>query len=268
MAISDVIHAVGRPIISHALDELLADYGDQGFQVRIWDGTTWGSVEKPRFVLVLNSPEGLRRLLSSPTEVSLGEAFVAGELDVEGDLEAAFELGDYLLSRKGSPGISQSLLSFLSKVSLHKEPGCEIRDPHLNGPTHSRRRDRQAIRYHYDLPPEFFGLWLDPYMMYSSAYFSDETDDLDEAQERKLEYICRKLRLQPEIMCWMLAAGGAVSASMRRRITTSMCRELRSACGKQKQHANAFTLQVSITNAGSTCATIEISSRLIRSTKS
>ena len=197
MAISDVIHAVGRPIISHALDELLADYGDQGFQVRIWDGTTWGSVEKPRFVLVLNSPEGLRRLLSSPTEVSLGEAFVAGELDVEGDLEAAFELGDYLLSRKGSPGISQSLLSFLSKVSLHKEPGCEIRDPHLNGPTHSRRRDRQAIRYHYDLPPEFFGLWLDPYMMYSSAYFSDETDDLDEAQERKLEYICRKLRLQP-----------------------------------------------------------------------
>src|SRR5215469_2717510 len=189
MAISDVIHAVGRPIISHALDELLADYGKQDFQVRIWDGTTWGPLDNPRFVLVLNRPEGLRSLLSSPTEVSLGEAFVAGEFDIEGDLDAAFELGDYLLSHQGSPGISQTLLSFLGKVSLHQDPVSGIQSPQLNGPAHSKQRDRQAVRYHYDLPPEFFALWLDPYMMYSSAYFAQATDDLDDAQERKLEYI-------------------------------------------------------------------------------
>ena len=197
MAISNVVHAVGRPIISHALDELMADYGNQDFQVRIWDGTTWGSVENPRFVLMLNSPEGLRRLLGAPTEVSLGEAFVAGELDVEGDLEAAFELGDYLLSHPGSAGFSQTLLSFLNKVSLRPEPASELRNLQLSGPTHSKKRDRQAVRYHYDLPPEFFALWLDPHMMYSSAYFTDATDDLDAAQERKLEYTCRKLRLRP-----------------------------------------------------------------------
>src|SRR5262249_35730626 len=150
----------------------------------------------PRFLLVVNSPEGLRRLLGSPTEVSLGEAFVMGEIDVEGDLEAAFQLGDYLLSHQGSRGISQTLLSFLSKVSLHHEPASEIRNPELNGSTHSKRRDREAVRYHYDLPPEFFALWLDPHMMYSSAYFADAVADLGAAQEYKLEYICRKLRLE------------------------------------------------------------------------
>jgi cyclopropane-fatty-acyl-phospholipid synthase len=195
MAISDVIHAVGRPIVSHALDEMLADYANQDFQVRVWDGTTWGSQDNPRFVLVLNSPEGLRRMLSSPTEVSLGEAFVAGEIDVEGDLEAAFELGDYLLSRQSSAGISQTLLSLLGRVSSHQEPASETPNLQLNGSAHSKQRDRQAVRYHYDLPPEFFALWLDPHMMYSSAYFEDATNDLDAAQEHKLDYICRKLRL-------------------------------------------------------------------------
>lgn len=56
----------------------------------------------------------------------------------------------------------------------------------------------QAVRYHYDLPPEFFALWLDRHMMYSCAYFADgDRSDLDAAQEHKLEYICRKLRLRP-----------------------------------------------------------------------
>jgi len=202
MAISDVIQAVGRPIVSHAIDELLTSCGNPDFQVRTWDGTIWGALQNPKFVLVLKNPEGLRRLLEPATEVSLGEAFIAGELDVEGDLEAAFDLGDYLLSRQSSDGISQALVSFvnkmssLNKMSSHQKSPSDVRGPQLTGLTHSKHRDQQAVRYHYDLPPEFFALWLDPHMMYSSAYFTNPSDDLAAAQERKLEYVCRKLRLR------------------------------------------------------------------------
>jgi cyclopropane-fatty-acyl-phospholipid synthase len=69
------------------------------------------------------------------------------------------------------------------------------RPANFSGSLHSRERDRQAISYHYDLPAEFYALWLDQRMVYSCAYFATPEEDLDSAQERKLDYICRKLRL-------------------------------------------------------------------------
>src|SRR5262249_27576931 len=66
----------------------------------------------------------------------------------------------------------------------------------LLGSLHSRYRDHQAISYHYDLPAEFFALWLDQRMVYSCAYFEYEESDLNTAQYRKLDYLCRKLRLR------------------------------------------------------------------------
>ena len=62
---------------------------------------------------------------------------------------------------------------------------------------HSRGRDRDAVRYHYDVSNDFYRLWLDKEMVYSCAYFKRPEDSLDAAQEQKLDYICRKLRLQP-----------------------------------------------------------------------
>jgi cyclopropane-fatty-acyl-phospholipid synthase len=67
----------------------------------------------------------------------------------------------------------------------------------LRGSIHSKERDRQAITYHYDRSNDFYALWLDRRMVYSCAYFATPDDDIDTAQERKLDYICRKLRLQP-----------------------------------------------------------------------
>src|SRR5260370_6064999 len=65
------------------------------------------------------------------------------------------------------------------------------------GTRHSKERDRQAVTYHYDRSNDFYALWLDSRMVYSCAYFATPGDDIDTAQERKLEYICRKLRLRP-----------------------------------------------------------------------
>ena len=58
-------------------------------------------------------------------------------------------------------------------------------------------RDRAAIQYHYDVGNEFYALWLDRHLQYSCAYFPTGMEDLDTAQELKLDLICRKLRLQP-----------------------------------------------------------------------
>jgi cyclopropane-fatty-acyl-phospholipid synthase len=68
---------------------------------------------------------------------------------------------------------------------------------HLNGRRSSLGRDRQAIAYHYDISNDFFALWLDSTMAYSCAVFDSPADDIETAQRRKLDYVCRKLRLRP-----------------------------------------------------------------------
>src|SRR3989440_10912181 len=84
-------------------------------------------------------------------------------------------------------------------VSLPKSGNPSPNDPaeNLHGTRHSKERDRQAVTYHYDRSNDFYALWLDRRMIYSCAYFATPDDTLDTAQERKLDYICRKLRLQP-----------------------------------------------------------------------
>ena len=65
------------------------------------------------------------------------------------------------------------------------------------GHRHSVLRDRATVRHHYDASNAFYRLLLGPSLVYSCAYFEDPADPLETAQERKLELICRKLRLQP-----------------------------------------------------------------------
>jgi len=67
----------------------------------------------------------------------------------------------------------------------------------LQGKQHSVERDRQAVRYHYDVSNDFYTLFLDSRMVYSCGYFETSDTDLDSAQLRKLDMICRKLRLRP-----------------------------------------------------------------------
>ena len=178
------------------LEALLADYRKRDFQVRLWDDTTWGAVQQPRFTLVLKHPGALRAMFSRPTELTLGEAYIYDDFDVEGDIEAAFELADYLLERERSLRKSLDLANRLQTLPVNSSAHRNWRPANFSGSVHSRDRDRQAISYHYDLPAEFYALWLDRRMVYSCAYFTAPEEDLDSAQERKLDYICRKLRLR------------------------------------------------------------------------
>jgi cyclopropane-fatty-acyl-phospholipid synthase len=178
------------------LDNLLADYPRRNFQVRLWDGSSWGTSQQPRFTLVLKHPRALREMFLSPNELTLGESYIFDDLDIEGDIEAAFDLAGYLLAQ-GSHGLPQRLhLGALRQLPAKRLAQMGRQPATLVGSVHSKDRDRQAISFHYDLAPEFFALWLDQRMVYSCAYFTTGGEsDLDRAQCRKLDYICRKLRL-------------------------------------------------------------------------
>ncbi len=179
------------------LDALLADYPRRDFQVRLWDGTTCRTNREPRFTLVLKHPGALRAMFLSPSELALGEAYVDDDYDIEGDIEAAFDLADHLLGQERSLWQSLDLTVRLRKLPGSDVPRTGLHPTRFSGPVHSKDRDRQAVRHHYDLPTEFYALWLDPRMVYSCAYFATSEEDLATAQVRKLDYICRKLRLRP-----------------------------------------------------------------------
>jgi len=136
-------------------------------------------------------------MLWPPSELRLAEAFVRGDFDVEGDLEAATGLADTVYARIATPRAIVRL-----RHAMHHIPHDSIahshaqrRTPHSSAPVHSVERDREAVRAHYDVGNDFYQLWLDQRMVYSCAYFKTDDDDLDTAQVNKLEHLCRKLRL-------------------------------------------------------------------------
>ena len=166
---------------------------------RLWDGTRWPNEERRAATIVLNHPDALSEMLAAGTEKGLAEAYLRGDFDVEGDLEAACALADRLTETREKKWVAAALRIFVLRRRIH----AAVRDPAWSGHgapgerRHSRARDRQAVTFHYDVSNDFYGLWLDSKMLYSCAYFEQPADDLETAQTAKLRYLCRKLRLQP-----------------------------------------------------------------------
>jgi len=181
------------------LEEALSEVHPRNFAVRLWDGSFLppGPGQLSRFTLVIRNPAAMRTLFLSPSELTLGEAFMHREIDIEGEIGCAFHLADHLLRYR--PGVGEKIRWVRVLLSL------PARDPatrtglraKIDGDLHSVERDRKAVTYHYDLSSDFYALWLDRRMVYSCGYFSGSGDDLDAAQERKLDLVCRKLRLRP-----------------------------------------------------------------------
>ena len=178
------------------LDELFGkDTHDVG--VRLWDGTYWPDDTPRKATLLLKHPGALRAMFLPANEVAVGEAYLYDDIDVEGDIEAIYGVAEGLL--KILPDwttrlhLALQLLRLPGNTYEHKGRG----PAELAGKRHSIKRDRKAVTYHYDVSNDFYSLWLDSRMVYSSAYFLSPDEDLDTAQARKLDYICRKLRLKP-----------------------------------------------------------------------
>lgn len=150
------------------------------------------------FTLVLNHSGALRRMFSPPIELSAGEAFIYGDFDIEGEMYDFYGLLDALVDHNFSPSEAASLIKDIQHLPKTGPERQISRQPaKLTGKLHSRERDMQAIRFHYNVSNEFYALWLDHLMQYSCGYFPTATEDLDTAQAKKIDYICRKLRLKP-----------------------------------------------------------------------
>jgi cyclopropane-fatty-acyl-phospholipid synthase len=178
------------------LEDVFGEIRTDRFAVRLWDGTEWGS-SHAGCTLVLAHPGALRTMLLRPSELSLGEAFVFGDVDVEGELEAVFPVAEQLLER--DRGLAERARLAQRLLALPRRPRPHDRERYaarLHGRRHALRRDRQAVAYHYDVSNDFYTLFLDRNLVYSCAYFSSARDSLDEAQERKVDLICRKLGLR------------------------------------------------------------------------
>lgn len=169
----------------------------RAFSVRLWDGTELPAEDKPVFSLALNHPGALRRMFKPPIELSLGEAFILKDFDIEGDIFSVIPLMESIVDRDFSTGEILSLAFGLLALPASGPARPQGRGPaKLRGAVHSRERDRAAIQYHYDVGNDFYSLWLDRNLQYSCGYFPTGAEDLDTAQEHKMEHICRKLRLK------------------------------------------------------------------------
>jgi cyclopropane-fatty-acyl-phospholipid synthase len=174
---------------------------DLPFDVELWDGS----------VLPASAPDGaasigrlrvgrraLGHLVREPNQLGLTRAYASGDLAFDGDLSAI--LAERARFRSVRPS-TRDLALGAAALLLAAGPGA-LRSPPVpasearpRGRRHSRTRDRAAVRHHYDVSNAFYRRLLGPSLVYSCAYFASPDDALEAAQERKLELICRKLRL-------------------------------------------------------------------------
>lgn len=156
-------------------------------RLRAWDGTEAGPPDAP--VLIVRSRRALRRLLWKPGELGLARAWVAGELDVEGDLYATLDRMAGLIWERdpdgdgeGSRSLAQALkdpkvrsaakeLVKLAGAPLPPAPPPEEMRRGGRLHLHTKGSDKRAISHHYDVGNDFYELVLGPSMVYSCAYW-------------------------------------------------------------------------------------------------
>lgn len=178
--------------------------GSVPVRVRAWDGSEAGPADAP--VVVVRSRRALRRLLWQPDELGLAQAYIAGDLDIEGDLADGLSRVWRSVRERGlgavEPRLADRARAALTALRLGAigprppEPGAPR--ARLRGALHSATRDRAAISHHYDLSNDWYALLLDDSMAYSCGYWSRPDDPSygpADAQRDKLELICRKLGL-------------------------------------------------------------------------
>ena len=121
------------------------------------------------------------RYLRSPSLYSLGRAYVEGAIDVKGRAADIISVGNSLAAHLAG---KRSRLADALRLGLHHAP-------------HTREKDAEAVRYHYDVSNDFYSAWLDPGMVYSCAYFENGDEDLATAQQKKIDHILRKIDVRP-----------------------------------------------------------------------
>ncbi|WP_033346624.1 SAM-dependent methyltransferase [Catenuloplanes japonicus] len=185
-----------NPSVAERLNTLLRPILRGELRLRAWDGSEAGPPDGP--ALVIRDRQALRRMLWQPNQLGLARAWVAGELDVDGDLYDALLRIAETVWREGEPERRDTLglaREAISLGALGRQPAPPPEEIVMSGRRHSRGRDSGAISHHYDVSNDFYRLVLGPSMVYSCAYWPSADSDLETAQHDKLDLICRKLGL-------------------------------------------------------------------------
>lgn len=128
----------------------------------------------PLFKVIIRKEIPKKELLKS-TSLALGEAFMRGDLEIDGDL---FTVLECILKQSDQFSLDRSAVK------------------NLLYPSEDKSTQREEVCSHYDLGNDFYKLWLDPTLSYSCAYFKHDDDTLEQAQENKVHYILEKLHLE------------------------------------------------------------------------
>jgi cyclopropane-fatty-acyl-phospholipid synthase len=179
--------------VADLLSDVLGD--DVPVAFRAYDGSTFGPTNA-RTTIVVRSPDALRRIVTAPDELGFGRAYVAGELEVDGDIFDVMAVANHIEELHLGPrqiAAAAKLVGWKGVKPLPPPP----EEARLHGRRHSRERDAAAIAHHYDVSNAFYEMVLGPSLTYSCAVWHDDTTTLEEAQANKYELICCKLGLEP-----------------------------------------------------------------------
>ena len=179
-------------------DLIMAVLGpDLPVAVEAYDGSRTGPADTSR-VLRIRNPQALQRIVSAPGELGFARAFVAGDIDIEGDVYEVLQLRDRVsLRRSMTHSRTWIELARLAGAGAVHRPPPPAEEARLRGRRHTKGRDAAAISHHYDVSNDFYRLLLGPTMTYSCAAWESPEMGLEAAQEAKYELICRKLALEP-----------------------------------------------------------------------
>jgi cyclopropane-fatty-acyl-phospholipid synthase len=180
--------------VANVLEQVLG--GDLPIAIHAYDGSRAGPADATTTVVV-RSPDAIRRMVTAPGELGLARAYVAGDLELDGDIFELLGLQRQFQRLRVGPRQIAELVKLAGGPRQLRPPPPPPEEVRLRGRRHSQRRDAAAISHHYDVPTRFFELVLGPSMTYSCAVFASESTSLEDAQAAKLALVCQKLALQP-----------------------------------------------------------------------
>ncbi len=178
--------------------EIERAFPERPFTIELWDGSKVPATNGgggPTFRA--RSEDALAYAVASPGQLGLGRAYVAGEIEID-DIDGVIGvLNEWKPPPVGAATKARLITAALRAAGVRRPPPPPKAEMHLRGRKHTTKRDREAVRHHYDVGNEFFSLFLDESMTYSCAIFSRGAKSLAAAQDTKLELVCTKLDLRP-----------------------------------------------------------------------
>jgi cyclopropane-fatty-acyl-phospholipid synthase len=177
--------------------EIERAFPERPFSIELWDGSKVPSTNGGGPTFTARSEDALAYAIAAPGQLGLGRAYVSGEIEVD-DIDRVIDvLNEWKPPPVGAATKARLIAAAVRAAGVRRPPAPPKAELHLRGRKHTTKRDREAVRHHYDVGNEFFSLFLDESMTYSCAIFSRGAKSLAAAQDTKRELVCTKLGLEP-----------------------------------------------------------------------